>query len=170
MEQEEKKSKSQVKRELHALEKLGEQLTRLPDGKIKGMGLPEELIKAIRFARTITTRSAGKRHRQYIGKLMRSVDLEPVQRALAEINGEHRESTGRFQELERLRDGLVEDIPGVFEEVLERYPQIERQRLMQLVRGARREKELDKPPRSYRALFAYLRECSQVQSPGSEAF
>ncbi len=160
MEQEEKKSKSQVKREMHALEKLGEELAGLPDAKIKGMGLPQELIEAIRFARTITSRSAGKRHRQYIGKLMRSVDAEPIRMALAEIHGEHAASTGHFQDLERLRDGLVEEVPGIFDEVLERYPHIDRQRLMQLVRGARREKELDKPLKSYRALFAYLRECS----------
>jgi len=160
MEQEDKKSKSQVKREMHALEKLGEQLTRLPEGKIKGLGLPEELFEAIRFAKTITTRGAGKRQRQYIGRLMRNVDPQPIEMALADIDGEHSAETGHFQELERLRDGLVEETPGVLEEVLGRYPQLERQRLMQLVRGIRRERELNKPPKSYRALFAYLRECS----------
>ncbi|MBN2297807.1 MAG: DUF615 domain-containing protein [Deltaproteobacteria bacterium] len=165
MDQEEKKSKSQVKREMHALEKLGEQLTKLPDGKIKSLGLPEELIEAIRFARTIMTRGAGKRQRQYIGRLMRGVDPQPIEMALAEIHGEHSDSTERFKELERLRDGLVEDDPRIFEEVLERYPHIERQRLMQLVRGARRERELDKPPKSYRVLFAYLRECSEAEDP-----
>lgn len=160
MDQEEKKSKSQVKRELHALEKMGERLAKLPAGQIEGMDLPEELKEALLFAQTITTRKAGKRQRQYIGALMRNVEMEPVQRVLAQIDGDHNAETSHFQELEGLRDDLIADSPAAFEDLLNRFPQADRQRLMQLVRSARKEKELDKPPKHYRSLFAYLRELS----------
>ena len=166
MDLEEKKSKSQVKREMHALEKLGEKLAKLPAGKIKTMGLREELLEAIRFAKTITTRGAAKRQRQYIGRLMRNENSQSIEMALADIDGEHHAVTEQFKELERLRDRLIEENSEVVDEVLNRYPHMERQRLMQLVRGARKERELSKPPRSYRALFVYLRECSEVEDAG----
>jgi len=161
MDQEEKKSKSQVKRELHDLEKLGERLAKLAPSQIRNMDLPEELKKALLFAQTITTRSAGKRQRKYIGALMRNVDTESVQRVLAHIDGEHNAETLHFQEIELLRDDLVAHNQEALEDLLNRYPQTDRQRLMQLVRGARKESELGKPPKSYRLLFAYLRELTE---------
>ena len=163
MDQEEQKSKSQVKREMHALEKMGEMLAKLPAGQIRNMDVPEELKEALLFAQTITTRSAGKRQRQYIGSLMRNVDLEPVQRILAQIDDDHSIETLHFQELERLRDELVADNQEVLADLLNRFPQTNRQRLMQLVRGARKEQELGKSPKSYRLLFAYLRELSEIK-------
>jgi ribosome-associated protein len=161
MDQEEKKSKSQVKRELHDLEKLGERLAKLPAGQIRNMDVPEELKEALLFAQTITTRKAGKRQRKYIGALMRNVEMEPVQRVLAQIDGDHNADTHHFQGLEQLRDDLVADNQAVLDDLLNRYPQTDRQRLMQLIRGARKEQELGKPPKSYRLLFAYLRELSE---------
>jgi len=161
MDQEEQKSKSQVKRELHALEKMGERLVKLPAGQIRDMDLPDELKEALLFAQTITTRKAGKRQRKYIGALMRNVEMESVQRVLAQIDGDHDVETLYFQELERLRDDLVADNQAVLEDLLNRFPKTDRQRLMQLIRGARKEQDLDKPPKSYRLLFAYLRELTE---------
>ena len=161
MDQEEKKSKSQVKREMHALEKLGERLAKLPAGQIRNMDLPQDLEDALLFAQTITTRSAGKRQRKYIGALMRNVDIEPIERVLVQLDGDHNVETLHFQELERLRDDLVADNQEALKDLLEKYPHTDRQRLMQLIRGARKELELDTPRKSYRQLFAYLRELSE---------
>lgn len=158
MEQEEKKSRSQIKRELHDLEKLGERLAGLPAEQIKLLDLPEDLKEALLFARTITTRSAAKRQRKYIGSLMRNVDVAPVLQVLDERDGDHNAEAQHFQELERLRDDLIADNQKVLKDLLERYPQTDRQHLMQLVRGARKELDLDAPRKSYRQLFAYLRE------------
>lgn len=164
MDQEEKKSKSQVKREMHDLEKLGEMLTKLPADQIQNMDLPEQLKEAVLFAQGISKHGARKRQKKYIGALMRNVDPEPIRTALSQIEGEHREETYHFRELERLRDDLIDNNTDVLEDVLYRYPLAERQRLNQLVRNARREKELGKPPKAYRMLFAYLRELSQNDS------
>jgi ribosome-associated protein len=161
MDQEERKSKSQVKREMHALEKLGEMLTKLPAQQIQNMDLPEELKGAILFAQSISKHGARKRQRKYIGALMRNVDPEPILIALRKIEGEHEEETQNFQELEHLRDDLIGNDTVVLEDVLNRFPRAERQRLNQLVRNARREKELGKPPKAYRLLFGYLKELSQ---------
>jgi ribosome-associated protein len=161
MDQEERKSKSQVKREMHALEKLGEMLTKLPAQQIQNMDLPEELKGAILFAQSISKHGARKRQRKYIGALMRNVDPEPIRIALGQIEGEHEEETQNFQELESLRDDLIDNNTTVLEDFLHRFPRADRQRLNQLVRNARKEKELGKPPKSYRLLFTYLRELSQ---------
>lgn len=158
MESEERKSKSQVKREMHAIEKLGERLMKLPQQQVQALNLPATLAEAIEFSRTITSHGARKRQLKYIGVLMREIDPEPILAALGELDGDNRAQAEHFQEIERLRDDLLADSPSAMEEIVERFPQVDRQRLMQLVRNARKEKEAGRPPKSYRALFAYLRE------------
>jgi ribosome-associated protein len=78
-------SKSSRKREAHALQKLGEQLISLREADFKSLPLPETLVDAIREARRLTSRPALARQRQYIGKLMRDVDIEPLEAALAAL-------------------------------------------------------------------------------------
>lgn len=161
MEPEEKKSKSQVKREMHDLQKLSERLVSLSEHQLEKIDMPDELRQAVLLAQTIKSYGARKRQSKYIGALMRQVDPEVIRRSLDEIDGNLRTQIYNFHEIERLRDDLIEDNPAVMEKVLSRFPQVERQRLMQLVRGARKEKQLNKSPRSYRALFAYLRDLSE---------
>ena len=161
MEPEEKKSKSQVKREMHDLQKLGVRLVSLSAHQIDKIDMPDELKQAVLHAKTIKSHGARKRQNKYIGALMRQVDSEPIRISLEEIDGNHRAQIYNFHEIERLRDDLIADDSAVMGEVLSRFPQADRQRLMQLVRGARKEKQLNKSPRSYRALFAYLRDLSE---------
>ena len=76
-------SKSARKRAAHDAQHLGEALVRLRDAELDALQLPEALSEAIRAARNITSRAAAARQRQYIGKLMRAVDVEPIRAALA---------------------------------------------------------------------------------------
>ena len=76
-------SKSARKRAAHAAQDLGVELVRLRDRELEALELPEELLEAIRAARRITSRAAGARQRQYIGRLMREVDPAPIRAALA---------------------------------------------------------------------------------------
>ena len=75
-------SKSARKRAAQAAQELGERLVRLPEAQLAALALPEALAEAIRAARSIASRAAAARQRQYIGKLMRSVELAPLQAAL----------------------------------------------------------------------------------------
>jgi ribosome-associated protein len=79
------KSRTQRKNEDRALQRLGEQLVALPLGQLETMGLPDELLTAIEFARKIKSRSARRRQIQYIGTLMRHIDPQPIQTALNRI-------------------------------------------------------------------------------------
>jgi len=154
----ERKSKSQVKREMQALQALGEQLVELPLGQINKIRMPEDLRQAVLFAKSLKRNETRRRQLQYIGTLMREADPEPIQKALDAIHRGQSLESRLFQELEQLRDGLIDGKESSMEKALNRFPDADRQRLRQLAGNARKEKEGDKPPRSFRALFRYLKE------------
>lgn len=77
-------SKSARKRAAHAAQKLGEELIRLKSIELDSLSLPDELLAAIREAQRIQKSRGGlARQRQYIGKLMREIDLAPIEAAIA---------------------------------------------------------------------------------------
>jgi len=150
-------SKSQKKREAESLQELGERLVKLPAERIEEIGLPEDIYKAIMFTKTVRSHGGLRRQMQYIGTLMRKIDPEPVREALHNLDTGDYQKTLEFKELERWRDGLIAGNEKLVEEILEKYPAADRQKLTQLARNAIKEKESNKPPKSYRALFRYLK-------------
>jgi len=80
-----KPSKSARKREYHALQKLGEELISLRDSELQSMPLDEDLREAVLEARRMKAHGALKRQKQYIGKLMRHLDPEPIRTALERL-------------------------------------------------------------------------------------
>ncbi len=80
-----KPSKSARKREFHALQKLGEELLTLRESDLQDIELDEDLREAVLEARRIRSRGALRRQKQYIGKLMRHIDPEPLRAALARV-------------------------------------------------------------------------------------
>ena len=158
----ERKSKSQVKREMLALQALGEQLVELPLGQINKIEMPEDLREALLFAKSLKKNETRRRQMQYIGTLMREADPEPIRKALEAINRGQGPEAGLFQELEQLRNGLIDGNESLIEKALNRFPDADRQRLRQLANNARKEKEGEKPPKSSRALFRYLKELAET--------
>jgi len=82
-------SKSMRKREATALQKLGMRLIGLREDEFATLPLPETLAEAIRDARGLKSRGALARQYQYIGKLMRDIEIEPLERALAALTERH---------------------------------------------------------------------------------
>ncbi|MGB5626894.1 MAG: ribosome biogenesis factor YjgA [Woeseiaceae bacterium] len=80
-----KPSKSARKREFLALQKLGEDLIALKESELREIGLDENLLEAVLEARRIKSNSALRRQKQYIGKIMRSVDPEPIRAAIMRL-------------------------------------------------------------------------------------
>lgn len=150
-------SKSALKREMIALQKLGGELVALSRDQLKKIDMPERLREAIHDAQRFTQHEAHRRQLQYIGKLMRDVDAAPLQAALDEINGVSAAAVLRLQQLERLRSQLMED-EAVCSEIARDYPGADIQLLRQLRRNAIKEMQQNKPPRAYRELFRVLRE------------
>lgn len=156
-EDEDYKSKSQVKREMHALQELGEQLTALSASTLDDLGLPDNLRTAIADYQRFTSRQAQKRQRQYIGKVMRSIDPEPIQQALDKIKSRDRQQVAFLHRLENWRDRLLSEGDSALGELLQEAPNIDRQQLRQLIRNAKQEAAKNKPPKSSRAIFQLLK-------------
>lgn len=150
-------SKSARKREMEALQNLGEQLAALSTDRLKKIDLPDTLRGAVRDAQRFTSHGARRRQMQYIGKLMRDVDPAPIQAALDEINGVSAAATARMHRLERMRTRLLED-DTMLGEIARDYPGVDLQHLRQLRRNALKEQELGKPPRAFREIFKVLRD------------
>src|SRR5574340_86188 len=142
----EDKSKSEKKREMSALQDLGKRLMELSEEQMQGIGVPQELHDALRLARTMKSHSALRRQMQYIGVLMRRIDPEPVKQAITDMDRGQRHKARAFQQLERMRDSLIEGDDTVVEEISSRFPEADIQKLRQLVRNARKEKKENQSP------------------------
>ena len=150
-------SKSAAKRECQRLTKLGEDILKLRPDERRTLDLPEDIEDAIEFALTIKSRGAAKRQRMTIGKLLRSMDPEHLEQGLKKIRQGHDSNTARFKRLERYRDQLIDHDKQVLSELIDRYPDIDRQHIHQLIRAAQQERKAERPPVAARKLFKYLR-------------
>ncbi|WP_374599527.1 ribosome biogenesis factor YjgA, partial [Sphingosinicella sp.] len=104
-----------------------------------------------------TAHEARRRQLQYIGRLMRNVDPEPIRAALDAFKGVSAVETARMHRLENLRARLIEDEKALHD-IAEAYPGADLQQIRVLRRNAIKEKEAGKPPRAFRELFRVLRE------------
>ena len=153
----ERPSKSQRKREMTALQDLGESLLRLSAAELARIDLPNALREAIAETARITAHEARRRHLQYIGKLMRQVDPEPLRAAIDDATGESKQAVALMHRCERLRDALLADDVAL-DGVLADLPGADVQRLRATIRAARREHKEGRPPRHARELYRWLHE------------
>lgn len=161
------KSKSQLKRESSAIQRLGEELVEMNPAEVAKLPLPENLLAAIEAARHIRHHSARRRQLQYIGKLMRNIDSDPIRAALDAKALEQRQQTAHFHRIESWRDRLIEDGDEALADFLDAHPAADRSRLRQLLRNAQSERT--KQPlgnKASRALFRYLRELMEPPDGG----
>lgn len=154
MSEEELVSKTQIKNEMSDRQALGMQLTKLAPDTLKKIGLSEELLEAVLFYKKITANGALKRQAQFIGRLMRDTDPEPIQAYLNKLKGDNAEHNAAMQRLELLRERLVES-DDALTELISNKPELPISELRTLIRNARREKEQNKPPKAYRELFQF---------------
>src|ERR1700729_1033928 len=156
--EEQRLSKSARKREAATLQELGVQLSALPDQEIKALGLPDSLFTALRDLRRLPSHGAQVRQRQYIGKLMRNIDPEPVLAKMAERKQRHDSEIRHFQQIERWRDRLLSEPGSGLDELLEEYPHADRAALTRLLDKAEKERAEQRSPVGARELFAFLRQ------------
>ncbi len=156
-------SKSQLKRDMDALQALGEQLVNLSEARLAKTEMPEKLRDAVLAAKAISKHGARRRQLQYIGRLMRDADPVPIQAAIDEVNGVSAALKARQHALEQLRARFLED-EQVIGEIAANYPGADLQHLRQLRRNALKEASAGKPPRAFRELFRLLRALSEPAS------
>jgi ribosome-associated protein len=133
-------SKSERKRAAHAAQDLGEALIALREAELEALALPERLSEAIREARRISSRAAGARQRQYIGKLMRDIDVEPIRAALAARSERDAIATQLFKRAESWRERLITEGESALDELARLRPGLDRAEWSRRAEAARHER------------------------------
>jgi len=154
-------SKSQRKRERHALQDLGRDLVALSERQLADLGLPDDVLEPIREARKLQ-RGALQRQLRYVAACLATIDAQAVRADLDRILQPSRTEIARFHEIERWRDRLLGDGEGAAEaamtEFLTAHPAADAQALRRLVRNAAVEANSGRPPKAARELFTRLRD------------
>jgi len=160
-------SKSQRKRDSQALEQLGSELVALSAAQLQPLPLPHELREAVALAQRIHEHGGRRRQIKFIGKLLRRLDSEPIATAVARLQAGSAAETALQHRCEQWRSRLLAPESGqiALTELLDHFPHADRQRLRQLQQNARREQQLQRPPRSARELFRLLRDLLVVDHP-----
>jgi len=153
----ERPSKSELKRRSSDLQDLGEALIELSESELAALPLPEQLRDAVLLARRITKHGGLYRQKQYIGKLMRKIDVEPIRAALDARRDRERAEALRFRRIEQWRDRLLSEGLPALERLQAEAPRIDAEEIAALIQQARIEREREAPPRAARELFKALR-------------
>jgi ribosome-associated protein len=144
---------------MQALQDIGESLVALDPAKLRELDLPERLFDAIMLAKTITKHEGRRRQMQFLGRLMRDIDPEPIRAALARFETMPRAERARFAAAEKWRDRLLAEEAASAAFVAE-HPAVDPGELAGLVREARAERASGRPPHKYRALFRLISKAS----------
>lgn len=153
-------SKSQLKREMTALQKLGEELIAQSRDRVKSVPMPEDVRDAILECQQIKDHEGRRRQLQYVGKKMRSLEeheVAAIQQTLDSWKGLSKADTAALHALERRRDRLLAD-DGALTQLLAEHPELDAQQLRTLIRNARKEQAESKPPKAYREIFQILKQ------------
>jgi ribosome-associated protein len=156
-------SKTKLKAEADAQQALGVRLTELPKDRLLKLNLPEDVVTAILDTKKITANGAIRRHRQYLGRLLREIDTAPITEQLARWEGKHTAENAYFHGLERWRDRVINDA-NALSEFMALHPATDSQQLRALIRNAQKEQAADKPPKSSREIFRLLREITSAEN------
>ncbi|KGQ63340.1 ribosome biogenesis factor YjgA [Gallibacterium anatis] len=149
-------SKSEIKRDAEALKKMGEKIVALSDSALSQLPLDEQLADSVNLARKLT-RESYRRQIQFIGKLLRQRDIEPLQVALDKLENKHNQQQILLHKIEAYREALLKNGDETINQLLNDYPTLERQKLRTLIRNALKEKEKNAPPKAYREIYQYLK-------------
>jgi len=153
------KSKSQRKRDMTELQDLGAELEALAKDRLARVPMPESLADAVHAARKITSHEGKRRQMQFVGKVMRSLDddeVAAIRAALEGFKGTSKAETAKLHLIERWRDLLLAD-DAMLTKFLGEHPSVDVQSVRNIIRNARKEKELSKPPKYYRELFQAIK-------------
>jgi ribosome-associated protein len=151
-------SKSQRKREAHELLDLAKQLVSMPESRLRNLPLDNDLRDEVNFARGIKAHGARKRQLMTVGKMLRNRDTTLLTDAVNNIDQKNRQMNARFHHVEAWRDKLIAGSDRELSELLEQNQEANVQILRQLIRNAKKEAQLNKPPAAARKLFKVLRE------------
>lgn len=157
-------SKSQRKRDANVLLDLAKQLISMPETRLKRLPMDQDLRDEVDFARSIRPHGARKRQLMTVGKMLRKRDTEALLDEVINFDEKNRQQTARQHHVEAWRDKLIAGGDQELSELLEKNQGANVQILRQLIRNAKKEAQLNKPPASARKLFKVLREMNEGEA------
>ena len=149
-------SKTKRKQQMHELQDIGEELVELSKEALSKIPMSEDLLDAIKEYKRLNAHEARRRQMQFIGKIMRKEDTAPIREKLEQIRGSSTAATALLHRIERYRSAMI-DKDEAITQFLSDFPHASVQELRTLVRNTRKEQELNKPPKNFRALFQELK-------------
>ena len=164
-----KPSKSQRKREMLDLQKLGAELIAEPRDRIKRIAMPEDVRDAILECQLIKDHEGRRRQLQYVGTKMRTLDADElaiIQKTIDSWKGLSKSDTAAMHALERRREKLLSD-ENALTDLLSQHPELDAQQLRTLIRNARKEQAEHKSPKAYREIFQILKQL-QAKTSGKQ--
>ena len=153
-------SKTRLKQASHELQALGEAVVALPDARLDGLGIAEVLLDAIRQYKKTKSFEGRRRQMQYIGKLMRNHDVEPIRQAVTDMQLGRAKDSLALHQAERWRAELIADDDAATRWI-GAHPGTDVQQLRSLIRAARKDAALEPEKRSgraFRELFQFIKE------------
>ena len=152
-------SKTEMKREMHRFQEMGETLCDLPPAKWADLPITDVLMAALEESRRIKKHEARRRHFQYVGKLMRSEDIDAIQHAIDMLDLSSEAFNRRMRQLEQWRTRLIDDGKAM-NAFIDTYPETDRQQLRNLVRNAQKEMQTEppKPGVAFKKLFQLIKD------------
>lgn len=153
-------SKSQLKREMTALQKLGAELIANSRDRVKRVPMPEDVRDAILECQKITDHEGRRRQLQFVGKKMRTLEeheIAAIQKVIDSWRGTSKADAAALHLIERRRDKLLAN-DAALTELLAKHPELDAQQLRTLIRNARKEQAENKPPKAYREIFQILKD------------
>ena len=149
-------SKTKRKQQMHELQDMGEELVELSKDALSKIPMSEDLADAIREYKRLNSHEARRRQMQFIGKIMRKEDTDPIREKLEQIRGSSTAATALLHRIERYRTEMIAKDEAITQ-FLADYPNALVQELRTLVRNARKEAEQEKPPKAFRELFQFIK-------------
>lgn len=154
-------SRTHRKKEMLELQDLGKTLTTLTESQLDKIPISDEMKAIIRTYGTLKTNESRRRHMQYIGKKMRSVDAEAVRKAVENVQRDNAMQVNKFHDVEAWREQLILEGDEGLQKLLTQYPDIDRQHVRQLIRKAQHDRKVEKKTGGELELFRFLRELLQ---------
>lgn len=160
-------SRSQLRRQARAVFELGAHLCTLTPSQLAKVPLPDAVLDAVKMAQSIHSHIARKRQLQFLAKQLRQLgDLDPIRDAAFQPLEVRRRETARMHRIERWRERLIEEGDSALEALLAEHPQGDRQRLRQLIRQARIEREKQKAPKAQRLIYQEVKALLEANTSG----
>ncbi|MDQ7091827.1 MAG: ribosome biogenesis factor YjgA [Methylococcales bacterium] len=155
-------NKTEIKRDIAVILKMAEAMTTLSLPQLKEFDLPDNVFKAIAMMTKMPHKAARKREMKYVAAQFRKIELEPIQEKLARLQSSSVHAVREHHQAEQWRDKLISGDNSILTQFLTQYPSADSQQLRQLQRNAKKELAAEKPPKTARALYKYIKVLLQM--------